>query len=65
MRKYNKIMGVFTKTIEKLDKVIESNTELEGVKTAQIKDLKAECVALSAESTKCMVTSIKLKELLS
>jgi hypothetical protein len=64
MKKYNKIMGVFTKTVVKLDAVAESNKEREVQKTVHIKSLKAEAIALADEAAACYKTIDKINEFL-
>ena len=64
-KSYDSIIKGFTSTIDKLEKLALANGDKEAAKTQQIKDLKAECIALAEESEKCKVTADKLRELVS
>ena len=49
MKKYNSIMGVFTKTATKLENLASANADKISTKTATIKRLKAEAQELDLE----------------
>jgi len=64
MKRFNKILSGFNKTIDKLtvleDQMIATNER----KTVQIKTLKAECIEHEAEAKAARSVADKLRELL-
>jgi capsule polysaccharide export protein KpsE/RkpR len=64
MKKYNTIMGVFTKTITKLENLATKNADAIATKTARIKVLKGEAQLLDEELTAAMTSAEKIKSFL-
>lgn len=64
MKKYNNIMGTFTGTIAKLEKLAVANNTRMEVKTEIIKKLKAEAVELDVELQAALGTAEKIKSFL-
>ncbi len=64
MKKYNKIMGVFTGTIAKLEALASKNSDLIAKKTTKIKALKTVAQELDLELHAAMNTVDKMKEFL-
>lgn len=64
MLKFNKIIAGFNKTITKLEKLGDELDIQERLKTARIKELKADCQAHEDERKACWSVADKLRELI-
>ena len=64
MKKFTKIVGGFTKTIDKLDRLSESNAGRAEVKLERIEVLEGEVAELSTEATQAALMADKLRAFL-
>jgi len=75
MKKYDKIMSVFTETLTKLDNLVQSNTKEEGVlitkridilakAEAKADTIQVKAVALMDETNAALKAANKIKEFL-
>jgi len=65
MKRFNKILAGFNKTIDKLTKLEDDMIRENETKTVQIKDLKAQCIEHWAEALAARTVADKLRELIS
>jgi hypothetical protein len=61
---HQSITSGLTKMIKDLENLKKANETKMKINTAEIKRLKAKCIELENESSKCIVTAQKLKEII-
>jgi hypothetical protein len=64
MTKFNRIVGTFTKTITKLEKLAENNANDAEFKLSNIAQLESDVEELSVEATQASLLAKKLSEFL-